>query len=107
IERALAGKLDQDTGRRNLQLEATAHVRVQAEIDGMAAEGLLPEPASVDFLQLLHRDFYRDAPEELLRIHGAGRDLVMVPGAWRSRQEHDVAVGRHVPPSSERVPEFM
>lgn len=28
IERALAGKLDQDTGRRNLQLEAAAHVRV-------------------------------------------------------------------------------
>ena len=46
IERALAGKLDEDTGRRNLQLEAAAHVHVQAEIDRMAAEGRLTEPAS-------------------------------------------------------------
>jgi Fic family protein len=107
IERALAGKLDEDVGRRNLQLEAAAHVRVQAEIDRMAAEGRLPEPASVDFIQWLHREFYRDAPEEMLRIHGAGRDLIMVPGAWRSLPDHDVAVGRHVPPSSERVSDFM
>ncbi|HUN71371.1 MAG TPA: Fic family protein [Steroidobacteraceae bacterium] len=107
IERALAGNLDDDAGRRNLQLEAAAHVRVQAEIDRLAAEGRLPEPASVDFIQWLHREFYRDAPEELLRIQGAGRDLIMVPGAWRSRQDHDVAVGRHIPPSSDRISEFM
>jgi Fic family protein len=31
----------------------------------------------------------------------------MTPGAWRARPEHDVAVGRHVPPSSQRVDEFM
>ncbi len=107
IERALAGELDDDAGRRNLQLEAAAHVRVQAEIDRMAADGRLTEPASADFIQWLHREFYRDAPEEVLRIHGAGRGLVMVPGAWRSCHEHDVAVGRHVPPSSERVSDFM
>src|SRR5205807_1554743 len=65
------------------------------------------EPASVEFVRWLHREFYRDVPEEMLRIRGAGRELVMKPGAWRSGLEHDVAVGRHVPPSSERVPEFM
>ncbi|MGH8169507.1 MAG: Fic family protein [Steroidobacteraceae bacterium] len=107
IERALAGNLDEDHERRNLQLEATAHVRVQAEIDRMAAEGRLPEPASVDFIQWLHREFYHGAPEEMLRIQGGGRGLTMVPGAWRSRPEHDVAVGRHLPPSSERIAEFM
>jgi Fic family protein len=37
IERALAGQLDGDEGRRNLQLEATAHIRVQREIDRLAA----------------------------------------------------------------------
>lgn len=31
----------------------------------------------------------------------------MEPGAWRSRPEHDVAVSRHIPPSSERVADFM
>lgn len=107
IERALAGRLDKDEGRRNLQLEAAAHVRVQAQIDRMAAEGRLPEPASVGFIQWLHKEFYKDAPEEMLRIRGAGREFIMEPGAWRSLPEHDVAVGRHAPPPSERVPDFM
>ena len=31
----------------------------------------------------------------------------MEPGAWRSKPEHDVEVGRHIPPSSSRVPDFM
>jgi Fic family protein len=107
IARALAGDLDNDNDRRNLQLEAAAHVRVQAEVDRMAGEGRLPEPASVDFIRQLHRDFYRNAPEAMLRIEGVGGAFVMEPGEWRSRPEHDVAVGRHVPPSSGRVPDFM
>jgi Fic family protein len=107
IERALAGQLDGDEGRRNLQLEATAHIRVQREIDRLAAAEILPAPASADFIAWLHREFYRDAPEAMLQITGAGRDFTMDPGAWRSRPEHDVAVGRHIPPSSHRVDDFM
>lgn len=107
IERALAGELDRDEGRRNLQIEAAAHVRVQYEVDRRAAEGSLPEPASADFLKWLHREFYRDAPEPMLRIKGAGREFLMAPGEWRTRPEHDVAVGRHVPPASDRVEAFM
>lgn len=107
IERALVGKFDRDQGRRNLQIEAAAHVRVQSEIDRMGAEERLPEPASADFIRWLHLEFYRDASEQMLRVSGAGRDFTMTPGEWRSRPEHDVAVGRHVPPSSERTDEFM
>ena len=43
----------------------------------------------------------------MLRVKGSGRDFTMTPGEWRSRSEHDVAVGRHVPPSSQHVNEFM
>ncbi|WP_454918788.1 Fic family protein [Xanthobacter sediminis] len=107
IERALAGRFDEDEKRRNLQVEAAAHVRLQAEIDRMAAQGRLPEPASVDFILWLHAEFYRDAEEPMLRIKGAGRDFLMTPGEWRSKPEHDVAVGRHMPPSSERIRDFM
>ena len=107
IERALAGNFDDDEQRRNLQIEAAAHVRVQAEVDRMAAENRLPEPASIDFIRWLHREFYRGAPQETLRISGADREFMMAPGEWRSRPEHDVAVGRHLPPSSERVDAFM
>lgn len=107
IERALAGQLDGDEGRRDLQLEAAAHVRVQTEVDRLAVAGHLPEPASPEFIQWLHREFYRDAPDRLLRIAGVGREIVMRPGEWRSEPAHDVAVGRHQPPSSSRVDEFM
>ena len=107
IERALSGELDQDQKRRDLQLEAKAHVRVQAEVDKQFAEGRLPDPTSSQFILFLHREFYRDAPESMLLIRGAGREFQMEPGKWRFLPEHDVAVGQHLPPSSSRVPDFM
>jgi Fic family protein len=108
IARALEGQFDQDKERRDLQIEAAAHVRVQGELDRMASANQLPEPASRDFVKWLHREFYRDAPDTMLRIKGdKAQEFVMEPGAWRSRPEHDVAVGRHVPPSSARVADFM
>jgi Fic family protein len=107
IERALAGNFDQDDTRRNLQKEAVAHVRVQAQIDREAANNSLPEPASIEFIRWLHREFYRDVAPAMLRIGGEGRELIMEPGAWRSQADHDVAVGRHLPPSSQRVADFM
>jgi Fic family protein len=107
IERALSGDLDTNEARRNLQREAVAHIRVQAEIDRRANDGKLAEPASTDFILWLHKEFYRDAPKEMLRIGTAKRSFVMKAGAWRSKPEHDNAVGRHIPPSSDRVVEFM
>lgn len=107
IERALAGQFDADEGRRNLQVEAAAHVRVQAEIDRIAADGKLSDPTSSAFIRWLHKEFYEGAPEAMLHIKGRDREFVMEPGEWRSRPEHDVAVGRHEPPSSGRVADFM
>jgi Fic family protein len=107
IARALAGELDQDEGRRNLQVEAAAHVRVQAELDRIAAAGELPEPASREFICWLHKEFYRDAPAATLQVRGRDREYIMRPGEWRSRSDEDVVVGRHQPPSSARVGDFM
>lgn len=107
IERALAGELDAEEARRNLQLEAAAHVRVQAMIDKKAADGTLPEPASQDFVAWVHREFYRDAPDVMLEITTKVRTVRMAPGVWRSAPEHDNVVGRHIPPSSVRVDDFM
>src|SRR5687768_10410239 len=72
IERALANDLDADEARRNLQIEARAHIRIQEAIDAEAAAGALPDPASLDFILRLHREFYRDASEAMLRVEGAG-----------------------------------
>ena len=107
IERALAGDLAEEEGRRNLQIEAAAHIRLQREIDRRYAGGVLPEPASREFILWLHREFYREAPEAMLMIEGAGRRFRMEPGVFRTENLHDVAVGCHVPPASDRVTVFM
>src|SRR5471030_3309423 len=103
IERALAGHFDEDEGRRNLQLEAAAHVRVQAEVDGLAACGSLPEPASAEFIQRLHREFYGNASPAMLNVRAVNRNYQMRPGHWRAAAGDDVVVGRHQPPSSARI----
>ena len=107
IERAMTGDMDKNEERRNLQREAVAHIRVQAEIDRVADAGALPEPASEQFIRELHREFYAGAPQDMLRIRGAGQEFLMTPGEWRSQPAHDNAVGRHVPPSSGSVATFM
>jgi Fic family protein len=107
IEKALVGQFVRDQERRNLQVEAAAHIRVQREIDHMHVAGSLPEPASTAFVRWLHKEFYRDAPEAMLLIEGAGRTFRMKPGEFRSLPEHEVAVGRHMPPNSRRVAAFM
>jgi Fic family protein len=107
IQRALTGNFDKDEKRRDLQIEARAHVRVQTEIDQLASQESLPEPASTDFIGHLHREFYKDAPQDMLRIKSENREYTMTPGEWRSLPEHNNIVGRHVPPSSERVADFM
>ena len=91
----------------DLLTEAVAHVRVQREIDELAAREGLPEPASIDFIQWLHRSFYDDASDAMLTISGANRSFRMTPGEWRRSKEQDVTVGRHLPPSSDSVPMFM
>lgn len=107
IEKALLGQLDTDEERRNLALEAAAHVRVQTEIDRLYTEQKLPEPASPAFIKWLHQEFYRDVPSDMLLIKHKDREFTMVPGSFRLGPEQDVAVGRHLPPSSDRVEDFM
>ena len=107
IARAMTGDFDKDPERRNLQIEAAAHVRLQAEIDRLGRAGKMEEPADRDFIRRLHREFYEGASEEMLTIKGGRSFFRMAPGQWRSRPDHDVEVGRHIPPSSSRVPVFM
>jgi Fic family protein len=107
IERAMANDLDPEESRRNLQVEALAHIQVQRMIDHRHASGTLPEPASVGFLRELHQAFYQQAPGTLLTIEGAGRHFRMEPGQFRTQAHHDVQVGRHIPPDSRQVDTFM
>jgi Fic family protein len=107
IESAMQGQYADAPERRNLQFEARAHIRLQTEIDRLHASRNLPEPASPAFLRWLHREFYKEAPEEMLIVEGAGRKIRIVPGEMRTTPEEEVFVGRHLPPFSAAVPEFM
>ncbi|MXN17833.1 Fic family protein [Pseudooceanicola sp. GBMRC 2024] len=105
IEAALAGRLD-TVENRPLAEEAAAHVRVQAWIDESAAAGTLPQPTSVAFLRDLHARFYQAMPAEFRVTEHQGRLIAITPGAFRQPGE-EVAVGRHLPPSADRLPDFM
>jgi Fic family protein len=107
IERALSGDLDADQGRRNLQIEAAAHVRLQERIDRLFAADGLRDPVSPDFLRDLHLRFYDGAQAEMLLIKGEQQSFVMESGRFRIEPNEDVVVGRHQPPSSDRVEAFM
>jgi Fic family protein len=107
IAAALADHLAIGEERRNLQLEALAHIRVQCEIERLHGQGALPKPASIDFIRWLHRRLYEHAPEAMLIVRGETRELRMMPGDFWSRPEESVIVGRHRPPSPDYVLAFM
>lgn len=107
IAAAVEGELSDDPAKRDLQLEARAHIAVQTAIDRRFHSGELGDPASEDFILDLHRDFYSEMPDAFRLIEGNDRSFMMEPGAFRYEPRQDVEVGRHIPPSSERVAAFM
>jgi Fic family protein len=103
IERAMKRDYSADPARRNLQLEARAHVAVQGWIDAGGVRGRAMEAES---LREVHRRFCEDLPPELLTATDpdTGRTIAVVPGEWR---RNDVSVGRHVAVSPGAVPRFL
>lgn len=101
IERALKNDYSKDARKRDLQLEAKAHVAVQKWID----EGGLKE-SSVEGIREIHRRFCAELPEALLWVEDPeGKERVrVVPGELRKR---DVKVGGHVAISPGAVPRFL
>jgi Fic family protein len=103
IERALKNDYSADPRKRDLQLEAKAHIAVQRWID----EGNLRGRAgTADGVRDIHRRFYELLPESLLWVEEprTHEKLRVVPGALRHR---DVRVGRHVPISAGAVWRFL
>lgn len=103
IERAMKNDYSADAGKRNLQLEAKAHVGVQSWID---SGGLAGRAVTAEAICEIHRRFGELLPDELLRVSDSetGAELAVVPGQLRRR---DVRVGRHIPVSPGAVPRFL
>jgi Fic family protein len=104
IERALKDDYSQDARKRDLQLEAKAHITVQRWIDGGGLKGGLAIKA--EGIQEIHRRFCELLPEDLLWVEDPAtkEKLRVVPGELRTR---DVKVGTHVAISPGALPRFL
>lgn len=105
IEAAIAGRAT-DPEQRSLTQEAIAHIAVQDWIDQLADAGNLPEPGSVEFLRDVHRRFYEAMPDDFRFVEHKGQRIEIIPGALRAPGQ-EVEIGRHMPPSAHRLPDFM
>ena len=103
IERALKNDYSRDARKRDLQLEARAHVSVQKWID---EGGLKGRAVTTEGISEIHRQFCAELPEALLWVEDPeGKERVrVVPGELRKR---DVKVGGHVSISPGAVPRFL
>ncbi|MCY4312015.1 MAG: hypothetical protein OXC54_12035 [Rhodospirillaceae bacterium] len=103
IERALKNDYSADATRRNLQLEARAHVTVQKWIEN---GGLKGRGTAVDDIMEIHRRFGELLPEDLLWAEApkTGKKIRVTPGKLRT---HDVKTGRHIPVSPGALLRFL
>lgn len=103
IERALNEDYSADPEKRDLQLEAKAHISVQQWIDN---DGLSGRATTNEGLLEIHSRFCELLPDDLLWVENpdSGDREQVIPGTLRTR---DVQVGRHVAISPGALPRFM
>jgi Fic family protein len=104
IEQALKGNYSSDPVRRNLQLEAFAHIEVQSLIDNSQLG--YKEIVSRDYIIWLHNEFCKRLPQELLENRDIESSKIAraVPGELRSIE---VVVGQHLAPVASELPRFL
>lgn len=99
IDRAMAGEYAREPEKRNLQLEARAHIEVQQLLD----RSEMPFPVlSLEGICWMHEEFCRRLPDDLLIVRNpdTSEQIKMVPGQLRTRH---VKVGDHVAPEPEMI----
>lgn len=103
IERALKNDYSLDATKRDLQVEAKAHIAVQQWIDN---GGLLGQATTMEGIRETHSRFIELLPESMRWVQNpdTGERLPVVPGELRLS---DVKVGRHLAISPGAVPRFM
>ena len=103
IEQALNNNFDSDPKKRNLQLEAKAHIEVQEWIDNGGLKDNIFSSAAVCEI---HKRFYEKLPDELLWAEDpeTKTKIKVIPGGMR---KNDVLVGHHIPISPGAIPRFL
>jgi Fic family protein len=103
IERALKDDYSKDAKKRDLQLEAKAHISVQQWIDSGGVKGCTLMAGSICEV---HRRFCELLPDDLLWVEDptTKKRVKVIPGELRNG---DVQVGNHVAISPPAVPRFL
>lgn len=87
----------------SIERSAQSHLR-----ESLEATPAKPQIASSDFVKAAHKSLYLGMPDEFLKMQRPdGPEIAIVPGEFRKTPDEDVVVGRHQPPASDRVAEFM
>lgn len=102
IDRAMKADYSADSKKRELQLEARAHIEVQRMVDTESLSSLV----SPDYICWIHRELCSRLPDELLWVTNpdSGKKIKVIPGALR---DGDVQVGRHLAPRPGTLPLFL
>jgi Fic family protein len=103
IERALKSDYSADRNKRDLQLEAKAHILVQQWLD---AGNLRGRSVTTEGLREIHKRFCELLPDDMLWVEepDTHERLRVVPGELR---RNDVKVSRHIAISSGAIPRFL
>ena len=103
IERALKGDYSTDPKKRELQLEAKAHIEVQKLIEETINESNIVDTS---YIQWIHKEFCDRLPEELLYIEDpeSKERKKLEPGQFRDGY---VQVGKHIPPAANEIDRFL
>lgn len=64
IVRAMRKDYDSEPAKRNLQMESVAHITIQGDMERRLREEPEVNMTGREFLCYLHREFYRQLPEE-------------------------------------------
>jgi Fic family protein len=97
---------DSEPAKRNLQMESVAHITVQRDMEKKLREESEVNMTGREFLCTLHREFYRQLPEEFRVVTNPemGRESLVMPGELRGES---VKVGYHQPPGHSSLKAFL
>lgn len=105
IEKAMSERFSEDPALRGKEYEHIAHIKVQKKIDKLLLDDKNFDICTIEFIRNIHKEFYENIPEEYRIIKDPnGNPFSIIPGKFR---EFDVIVGRHIPPSSKHIVDFL
>jgi Fic family protein len=105
IERAMKQDYAKEPSKRILQLESKAHIEVQEAMEKRLIHETELNICSFDFIGWIHREFYKELPEEFRFVTTKeGKKEEVKPGSARTGE---VAIGVHIAPAAKSLTKFL